>query len=218
MKVGKAVGAALIFTCLAGCDSKIERFYRIDVVVDTPQGPRKGHSVVRFMTSPSLDRTRGERHAEVKGEATPIEISKGRYIFMLVDRPGRGWEIYAPWVSDGNMSSLERGFPAPIESKYIPGFAEFEKLNDPHSVKEFKFDSFNSNSKGYLLRSITIQRSNEITSNNLSSILPWLSSDHSLDGNINILKASRDDIKRNRINPSDFFSYSVTYDSFKRGK
>jgi len=218
MTIGKAVGGALIFVCLAGCSSKIERSYRIDVVVDTPQGPRTGHSVVRFRTSPSLDRTRGDRHPEVKGEATPIQISQGRYIFLLVDRPGRGWEIYAPWVSDKNMSGLERGSTVPIDRRYIPGFAEFEDMSDPRSVKEFIFDSVNAESSGYYLRSITIHKSNESVSDKLSSILPWLNKDHSLEGNINTIKDSSKINRNHEMKNSDWFKYSITYDAFKRGK
>lgn len=160
-------------TSTAGC-GKIERHYRIDVTINTPQGPRSGQGVVALRAW-NLDRTIGPRSPEVEGEAIPVEIAQGRHVFMLVDRPGKGWSVSAPWVDNRDAKTLEEGETVTMEVRSVPGFAVFEDYSDPRTIRQVDFDRpEKSIGRGYSVRSITITRTGDPVSRKTEELLPWV--------------------------------------------
>lgn len=89
---------------LASCGSSLPSiYYRLTVIVDTPEGRRTGSSVVVFHSnySPAFPgpEAKGVKSL-VRGEATPVKLADGRYIFAVLR-----WDQF-----DGTLPMLVESF------------------------------------------------------------------------------------------------------------
>jgi hypothetical protein len=81
-------GASLL--ALSGCDAgpTIEFNYKLTVEVDTPEGVRSGHSVIKYWgkqrSSNPLDPYKGGVGAHARGEAVAVDLPGGRTLFALL--------------------------------------------------------------------------------------------------------------------------------------
>lgn len=161
---------------------------RFDVEVQTPHGVRSGHGVLevqRFAYSWRQVRT----VVRVKGEAIPVDLDDGRTLYMLIGDP---WARGVPWVSDYFAQEYHDGLPAFIirnsrvaykgeppqnvlQEMVYPDFAYFKDPKDPSSIREVKAKyPEKALGPGYLIKSITVRRSEEPITSEIEKRLPWL--------------------------------------------
>ena len=82
--------AGVSLLVLSGCDAgpTIEFNYRLTVEVETPQGVRSGHSVIKYWgqqrSSNPLDPYKGGLGAHARGEAVAVDLPGGRTLFALL--------------------------------------------------------------------------------------------------------------------------------------
>jgi hypothetical protein len=165
---------------LAGCwlFSGGEWKKKITVTVSTPNGEVSG-SVVRWEKL-TEDPVLSSAHSQERGEAVVVEVSKGRYLFALIeDNKPQDELLYfpgeAPLKSTGKLSS-KIGQSIEVPSSMYPMLVSFKDINDPKSVFEVNPDNLVSAfGAGYSLKSITLEiTDHEVTKGVLEGVIPWL--------------------------------------------
>lgn len=165
---------------LAGCwlFSGGEWKKKITVTVTTPNGEVSG-SVVRWekMTE---DPVLASSHSKERGEAVVVEVSKGRYLFALIEagKPDSALLYFpgeAPLKSTGKLNR-KIGQSIIVPPSMYPMLVSFKDINDPKSVFEVKPDRLASAfGAGYSLKSITLEITDEpVTEGVVEGVLGWL--------------------------------------------
>jgi hypothetical protein len=66
--------------------------YRMTVVVDTPEGPRSGSSVIEVRGSSAGPLSHSAFNRRVRGEAVFVDLPGGHTLFALLSSPARGYD------------------------------------------------------------------------------------------------------------------------------
>ena len=136
-------------------------------------------SVVRWekMTE---DPVLSSAHSQERGEAVVVEVSKGRYLFALIENNKPQDELLyfpgeAPLKSTGKLNS-KLGQSIEVPPSMYPMLVSFKDINDPKSVFEVKPDNLASAfGAGYSLKSITLEITDEpVTEGVVERVIPWV--------------------------------------------
>ena len=170
---------------LAGCQDYHEWNQKLTVVVETPSGEVNGSAVVKINAAfGQLPMSANEVNYQVHGEATVVEVAKGKYLFALL---GGSQERFYAAVKD-RFKDKRRGewlylIPeikdvVPLLDKNQPMLVTFEDINDPASVKQVDPNDLASTfGAGYALKEITLEITDEpVTKGKVEEVLEWWSS------------------------------------------
>ena len=206
----------ILSAVLAGCQSHYEWHQKLTVVVDTPDGPVSGSSVIevraRFGQLPMSD---VEVWYSVIGEATVVEVVPGRYLFALLNGSE---EQYYRAVRE-QFQGVHRGewlkrIPAMkgvvrlLKNNY-PLLVTFDDFNDPKSVRKVSPRNLPVIfGPGIRIEEITLEITDvSVAVDQINSVLPW----------INNLGDNMLDSKRYRDSTSDEnLANNLTQDAFIR--
>ncbi|WP_230293242.1 hypothetical protein [Croceicoccus sp. Ery5] len=190
---------------LAGCGYQHETFrYRLTIEVDTPQGLRRGSSVIEVSMSQTgdgaltLPEASGVR-LKMRGEAVTVEMPDGQLLFALLRskddidaaklwpfqieaNPGFKGE-YAGIRNARHMEEQRaRGeLPRHVGSGHYrrsiwPMLVTFGDLSDPTSVEEVDPDNLAETfGEGITLRRITVEMTDDPVTTGIEQRLRWLS-------------------------------------------
>jgi len=155
--------------------------------VDTPAGTKTGGSTVAIYanTEPKWIpiSAAGGIHSEIRGEASFVEVSPGRYLFAVIraqdeaERAVVSFHFQKGATNSQILSALDTkrgtGFVPYI---YYPQLLTFDDLSDPKSVKEVDPRNLEATfGPGVSLRRIALQVTNErVTDGPIEKILKWL--------------------------------------------
>jgi hypothetical protein len=192
------VTAAAVLVGLVGCGRTESYRYKLTLAVNTPEGIKRGSSVVEVTFRGVSIPARGTMH-DLRGEALYLDLGPGaRPLIVLLTRRLQPYlREERPWTPDGGpgierMSRLygvplsangmdtvaaiarARG-PRPITRAELPDLVTFENVTDPKSVL-----SVNPNDLSAALGSavswneITLESTDEPITTGLDKKLPWL--------------------------------------------
>ncbi|MCD2175680.1 hypothetical protein [Rhizobium sp. C4] len=176
---------ALRLLVLASCGRDYDWHQKLTVEVETPEGLKAGSSVMsaRLIDThgPFVPAEANGVSFQLNGEAVALEVSQGRYLFVLLrDIPALNWLIYPKMESVKAGALLENGddggagIVALPRSQY-PLLVTFDDINDPASVK--RVDPANLEATfgpGYRLNGITLSLTKEpVTKGEVEKVLGW---------------------------------------------
>ena len=179
-----AIGVfSLVLLGLTGCQSHYEWHQKLTMVVDTPDGPVSGSSVIevraRFGKLPLSDL---EVWYTVIGEATVVEVAPGRYLFALL---GGSQHRYYRAVRE-QFQGMPRGewlkrIPqmegvVTLKPDNYPQLVTFGDLDDPKSVRSADPKNLGATfGPGYRFNKITLEITGErVTKRRIEHVLQWL--------------------------------------------
>ncbi|MEA3039428.1 MAG: hypothetical protein QOE79_1941 [Sphingomonadales bacterium] len=184
-----ALGALLSPLVLAGCGfGGGESYrYRMTVVVDTPQGPRTGSSVieVRGRSTGPLAASAFTRRA--RGEAVFVDLPGGHTLFALLSSPSNGYDAAGLYPVLAYESTLPPGHdwhqefeglkrerePALLPSDAYPRLITFRDPKDAKSIEVVDpADLAAVFGPGIALKNIEIAITSDPVTKKLSSRLP----------------------------------------------
>jgi len=195
---------AILATCLllaaaalAGCDPYPDTWrwnQKLTVEVSTPEGMRTGSAVTEVVWQER--NWTGNFPGSYRGEATVVDLGKGRYLFALIGEQTRylALRTFAPDLGDKAVIT-EEGFAAmagirgrrDVPAKYYPLLVTFDDVGHPETVK--RVDPANlgaSFGPGVALQRIVLGITDEpATDGQINKVLGWLGTvgDGMLDGN-----------------------------------
>jgi hypothetical protein len=177
---------------LIGCSKRLPTYrYRLTVEVDTPQGLRRGSSVIEVRTVDQIafpGPEAGIARTSVTGEAVAVDLPGGQTLFALLRNDAHSsnfpsqviWEAYPPLVTPDAASALrallkQDGLRVLAPRSY-PTLARFRDIRNSASVVRVNpadlAASFGNNTR---LRRITIELTDAAVSEGIRKKLVWLS-------------------------------------------
>jgi hypothetical protein len=185
-----ALGALLAPLFLAGCGfGGGESYrYRMTVVVDTPEGPRSGSSVIEVRGHSTGPLAANAFVKRAKGEAVFVDLPGGRTLFALLSSKADGYDAatayaeraYADVVPGSNWRRQfnllkQQASPAELPTDGYPRFVTFANPHDARTVEVVDpTDLASVFGPGTSLRSITIAITKDDRTSTISSRLPDL--------------------------------------------
>jgi hypothetical protein len=176
-------GVAL--AALSGCGQRRSFRYKMRVEVETPDGVRSGTAVREVLYSepgnlPSIGESRPQWR--VKGEAVAVDLPGGKVLFALLTS-GDGVFDYAGRDIDflfrelgGKEIQLWPNPPktvSPHINNPLPMLVTFKDVKDPTSVQRADPDDLSASfGKGYALKAITVQVTDEAVTMRVEKRLP----------------------------------------------
>lgn len=135
----------LAAAALAGCDPYPDTWrwnQKLTVEVSTPEGMRTDSAVTEVVWQER--NWTGNFPGSYRGEATVVDLGKGRYLFALIGEPTRylALRTFAPDLGDKAVIT-EEGFAAmagirgrrDVPAKYYPLLVTFDDVGRPETVK-----------------------------------------------------------------------------------
>lgn len=196
MKAILAACLLLAAAALAGCDPYPDTWrwnQKLTVEVSTPEGVRSGSAVTEVIWQ-ERNRT-GNFPGSYRGEATVVDLGKGRCLFALIGEQTRylALRTFAPDLGDKAVIT-EEGFAAmagirgrrDVPAKYYPLLVTFDDIGRPETAK--RVDPANlgaSFGPGVALERVGLEIVDEVMAmEHVDQILPWLDQyyDQRLDG------------------------------------
>ncbi|MGE3745020.1 MAG: hypothetical protein AB7G25_04755 [Sphingomonadaceae bacterium] len=197
--------------------------FRMTVEVETPEGIRRGSSVMEIRSSKEPFRI-GNSHSlknELIGEAVAVDMSRGT-LFALITNTKSG----QPLMDVVTYSLIERskreisfwnavkelgrsdhiGRQVELVPDQYPMFVRFRDIKDPKSVEQIKVEDIQTSFGSEIaLRRITLQVTDGSVTNIIYRYLPWIDEfdDKMLDGS--------------KINNSQNLSNTLSKVSFQQG-
>lgn len=154
-------------------------------MVETPNGVVTSSSVTAVRMSNTdgalvFHEARGVG-AKVTGEAVIVEVSAGKYLFVLLDGMNAlAWKVF----DDDGKSNVHRMGPLLEKTRAVrevpfgmaPMMVTFNDINNPKSVQKVEpYDLAASFGVGYKLKSITLEITDEpATEGPVEKVLGWL--------------------------------------------
>lgn len=180
----RAVLGAMLGGCLtlAGCGERWSWNEKITAEVQTPDGLATGSSVIRRTlinndSSFAPPEARGAS-SNVSGEATVVEVTPGRYLFVLLKDLPSPFSVFFPGEAPVEVASR---FETLRETREVPRdqyplLVTFTDINDPTTVQRVDPDNLAATfGPGVSLRRITLEITDEtVTKGKIKKLLPWL--------------------------------------------
>jgi len=180
----------LSVAALSGCTLLGRSTYRFEltVEVDTPEGPRRGSSVIEVWASYNMPGSQ-ERLWRVRGEAVAVDLPDGKTLFTLLktgaihgDMAGLSMEALDPAFKNDVVESAERiaerkkiTSPATVAPASYPTLVTFGDIADPTSVELVDPDNLAATfGEGTALRRITVQITDDPVTTGIEKRLGWL--------------------------------------------
>ncbi|MDQ0456701.1 hypothetical protein [Rhizobium paknamense] len=184
---------------LAGCDMLFNfpewRWHqKLTVSVMTPDGLKTGSSVTsaRIEFPPKwtgVGDAAGMQKGGVTGEATVVDLGRGRYLFVLLKgyTEWTAWSAFFPELEGKPLSKKEIapyldqlvasiGQTRDLGPRQFPLLVTFDNINEPASVRRVEPSNMAATfGDGYSIKSITIELTTEPeTEQKVHQVLPWL--------------------------------------------
>lgn len=186
MKAILAACLLLAAAALAGCDPYPDTWrwnQKLTVEVSTPEGVRSGSAVTEVVWQER--NWTGNFPGSYRGEATVVDLGKGRYLFALIGEQTRylALRTFAPDLGDKAVIT-EEGFAAmagirgrrDVPAKYYPLLVTFDDVGRPETVK--RVDPANlgaSFGPGVTLERVSLEIVDEpATTEQITQLLNWL--------------------------------------------
>jgi hypothetical protein len=185
---------------LAGCDKSHSWNQKLVVSVTTPTGEKKGSSVTNvnvIIGRQPLSST--IQQFSVRGEATVVEVSKGKLVFALFNSYSSSLTspAYLAEYTLGKTIKFEASLPeedflnakfeaitkftgqVQVAQENFPLFVTFSNIDDPKTVKIIDPKNFEASfGSGYSLKSVTLELTQEsITTGIVENAISWLEDD-----------------------------------------
>jgi hypothetical protein len=193
--------AAVAALALAGCRTESYR-YKLTLVVNTPEGVKRGSSVVEVVFWDVVIPARGTMH-KLRGEALYLDLGAGArpLIALLTDQLHPRYNIDVRWFSDGGPSYflLERLYglrppspptttvlayisklasmrgPRKMTPDDLPDLVTFADVDEPKSVIEVdRNDPQGSLGPNITWHEITLEITDEPITTGIEKKLPWI--------------------------------------------
>ncbi|MBX3581497.1 MAG: hypothetical protein KF810_06360 [Rhizobiaceae bacterium] len=180
----RAVLGGMLGGCLslAGCGEQWSWNEKIMAEVQTPDGVVTGSSVIRRTlvdndSSFAPPEARGAS-SNVSGEAAVVEVTPGRYLFVLLKDLPSPFSVFFPGEAPVEVASrfeTLRGTREVPRDQY-PLLVTFTDIDDPTTVQRVDPDNLAATfGPGVSLRRITLEITDEkVTERNIKKLLPWL--------------------------------------------
>lgn len=167
---------------------------KLTVEVETPEGIVSGSSVVKFTFENTIRiGSIGGSISSVEGEATIVALPEGRFLFVLLGRPGAMAEVSYKEAILGNPDARVKDMKnyyskiediresVPLKRSHYPLFVTFDDLDDPASVRVVDPNDLASTfGEGYLLKNVALEIVDDnITNDEIKKVLKWI---YSVDG------------------------------------
>lgn len=228
----RATALALIGSVTIGCDNLFGRHYhwfqKLTVLVDTPSGPKSGIAVIEVKAEYYKKGTYigNAARMNISGEAGVIEISPGRYLFVLLKgfnqstafstliprSPPAEKSATAESARFAAMQTFETAITTmPLPPSLYPVFATFRDIADPATLvvvdpqnlaREF--------GTGVQLASVALTVSpQETVADKVQRILPWLESVGQQRGSVVPTRKQFESelTSAEKVRPSDFITF-----------
>ncbi len=201
MRVGYVICILALFSILGACNEFPKYRYRLTVVVDTPEGPRQGYTIIEVRTSTQTLPGPGIRRDAV-GEAAVIDLGRRGLLFALprgdqfhdwagqvyaylTPQPARGLsasEVAASSVKAARDSKAPIILPRYLNTQdarlVLSGYPLLVRFRDPSDYRTLErvdpdnlAESFGS---GVKLRRMTVQITQDYPERRVIRYLPWL--------------------------------------------
>ncbi len=169
---------------LTGCGKSYDWHQKLAVEVETPEGMKAGSSVMsaRLIDThgPFVPAEANGVSFQLNGEAITLEVSQGRYLFVLLKSvPALSWLIYPKMDSVKAGALLENGDDGgagkvALKPDQYPLLVTFDDINDPASVKRVNPANLEATfGPGYRLNGITLSLTTEpVTKGEVEKVLP----------------------------------------------
>jgi hypothetical protein len=157
---------------------------KLTVSIETPEGTKTASSIM------SVDFTDGTKadwitlpearkvHFELRGEAVVLEVSPGRYLFVLLNDLPDATTVFFPglWHGDAAPQLPDLRETRDVPRKHYPLLVTFDDITNPASVRRVDpGDLAASFGPGYRLNSISLAITDEpVTQGRIKSLMPWL--------------------------------------------
>ncbi len=175
----------LLFT-LAACDTVWEWRQKITLTVETPEGVKQAATVVEVAKrdTPLAEALGGGGIASgIRGEALVMEVTEGRYLFVLLDGMGDMINDTVPRIeytskTIGDWFRHVQAFDGvvPIPHRAYPTMVTFDDIADPTTVREVDPQNLTATfGPGVEHRGMTFEITDEpVTEGRVEQVLPWL--------------------------------------------
>lgn len=180
-----AVGVVIVMPFIPGCSRSTSYRYRLNVIVDTPQGERTGSSVIALRFSDIPEWAPGDRaggtSVQMRGEAAAVDLPDDHTLFALLrgENYVDGAARYAPaaiqyHVPEGtDVRDLEGVYDVPRHE--YPMLVRFGDIDDPASVERVDPDNLAASfGPGVSLRAITVDITGDAVTEGIEERLVWL--------------------------------------------
>lgn len=159
---------------------------KITISADTPNGVKLASGVIGFrLYGKDIFYFPGESRGvdlSFHGEAFALEVSPGKYLFVLLEHVPRADLRYFPTKTDKDSvrrdaQRLSDNLPAlTLNRADYPLLVTFRDISDPSTLERVDLDHFDRQfGPGCQLKSIEVSVSNEtVTMGKLHHLLPWL--------------------------------------------
>jgi len=157
---------------------------KLTVSVMTPEGTKTASSI---MSVDFVDGTKADWitlpearkvHFELRGEAVVLEVSPGRYLFVLLKDLPHATTAFFPGMWHGDAAPLlpDLRETRSLMPEHYPLLVTFDDINDPASVRRVDpGDLAASFGPGYRLNAITLSITDEpVTEGRVEKVLGWL--------------------------------------------
>lgn len=176
---------------LIGCSKRLPTYrYRLTVEVDTPQGLRRGSSVIEVRTVDQVafpGPETGIMLTKITGEAIAIDLPGRQTLFALLtsstDRPDYpsylALEAYRspgfpPDRDDAIRWLLDQHRARELPRQLYPMFARFRDVRDPMTMEFVHPDEIAQAFEGCRISRIAIEITRDDPTQNLEKRMPWL--------------------------------------------
>jgi hypothetical protein len=178
-------GLSAAGVALGGCwRQKFEFNQKLTLKVSTPEGEKTASSVTNVVTYLGPILLSGSKaENRIRGEATVLEVSAGKYLFALIGEETktlalRAWSDSVPAQdTEGKMSVIvDKRESIVLPPKLYPMLVTFVDLKDPTSVVEVKPTELSKHfGPGVSLASIALEITDQaVTEGAVEKVLTWL--------------------------------------------
>jgi hypothetical protein len=194
----RLVVIAVMSLCLVGCGRTEAYRYKLTLAVDTPEGVKRGSSVVEVLFYDVWFPEKGTMH-KLRGEALYLDLGPGPrpLIALLTSRLHSKYGKKLLWTQDGGpeVSLLTRLFaetpsadflddvpriahmrgPHQITPSDLPDLVTFADINDPKSVIEVDPNDLQATlGPNIAWHEITVESTDEPVTAGIEMKLPWM--------------------------------------------
>ena len=181
---------ALIVGCLLGAGSIAYREifpsgmwrYKITVNIESPEGTKSGSAIREVRLKRNLAKILNPDVSSVDidtfGEAVVINLGENKFLFSIISN--EFLDAFPEGSTLNNKIKLYNDLPInepkPIRVDDYPWFVNFEKLDDPTSIRTINSSNIsNIFGQGFSIKSVVIEKTDaSITNGQLKIALPWL--------------------------------------------
>ncbi len=182
------IAVAMIVVAVIAYDIYLDNDFawhqKLTVSVMTPEGTKTASSI---MSVDFVDGTKADWitlpearkvHFKLRGEAVVLEVSPGRYLFVLLNDLPDATTVFFPGLWHGDAAPLlpDLRETRQLKPEQYPLLVTFDDINDPASVRRVDPNNLSATfGPGFRLNAITLSITDEpVTEGVVEKVLEWL--------------------------------------------